>query len=177
MGRTLILIKPEALERGLAGEIISRFERVGLNLEEMKTIKPTKEIMAQHYPNDQAWIKSVGQKTIETYSKYNLDLKQDLGTEDASEIGQIIRNWLIDHLASGLIVAFILSGNHAVEAARKIVGSTIPLFAELGTIRGDFSVDSPDCSTPQKRVLYNLVHASKSIEEAKREIELWFGMN
>jgi len=78
-------------------------------------------------------------------------------------------------LTSGPVIVLILSGNHAVEVTRKIVGSTVPLFAELGSIRGDFSTDSPDCSTPEGRVLYNLVHASESIEEAKREIALWFG--
>jgi len=157
------------------GEIISRFEGVGLNLEEMKIIRPTREIIEKHYPDKQDWIRNVGSKTIDTYKKYNLDLRKDLGTEDALEIGQIIRKWLIQHLTASPVVALILSGNHAVEVTRKIVGSTVPLFAELGSIRGDFSADSPDCSTPEKRVLYNLVHTSESVEEARREITLWFG--
>ncbi len=175
MEKTLVLIKPEAMERRLVGKIISRLERVGLRLEEIKLLRPAREIVERHYPDNQSWLRKVGGKTIDTYKKYNLDLRQDLGTEEALEIGQLIRGWLIEHLTSGPVIVLILSGNHAVEVTRKIVGSTVPLFAELGSIRGDFSTDSPDCSTPEGRVLYNLVHASESIEEAKREIALWFG--
>jgi nucleoside-diphosphate kinase len=172
--KTLVLIKPDAFNRGLVGEIITRFERIGLKLMEMKITRPASELVERHYPDDQNWIRSAGQKTINTYKKYNLNLINDLGTDDALEIGILIRKWLIQHLTSGTVVAIILSGNHAIEVVRKIVGNTIPLFAELGTIRGDFSIDSPDFSTQEKRVLQNLVHASETIEEAKREISLWF---
>ncbi len=175
MEKTLVLIKPEAIKRALVGRIISRFERAGLNLREMKIIKPSREIVEKHYPDDCHWVKNVGKKTIDTYKRYNLNLKQDLGTEDPLEIGQIIRKWLMEHLTDNPVVVIILSGNHAAEVTRKMVGNTVPLFAELGSIRGDFSIDSPDCSTPEKRVLYNLVHASESAEEACREIALWFG--
>jgi nucleoside-diphosphate kinase len=72
------------------------------------------------------------------------------------------------------MIALILSGNHAVEAVRKMVGNTVPLFAEPGTIRSDFSIDSPDLSMKGKRAVQNLVHASSTIEEANREISLWF---
>ena len=172
---TRVLIKPEAIERALVGIIISRFERAGLYLEEMKILKPAREIIEKHYPDDPDWVKNVGNKTIDTYKKYNLNLKKDLGTEDPLKIGKIIRKWLMKHLALSPFFSIILSSNHAVLVSSKSVGGTIPLFAELGSIRGDFSIDSPDCSTPEKRVLYNLVHASESAEEARREINLWFG--
>jgi nucleoside-diphosphate kinase len=174
MERTLVLIKPDAFKRGLVGEIISRFERVGLKLEGMKILNATIEIVEKHYPDDKNWIRSVGKKTIDTYEKYNLNIIEDLGTNDALKIGKLVRKWLIQHLTSGPVSVLILSGNHAVEIVRKIVGNTVPIFAELGTIRGDFSIDSPDLSTREKRVLLNLVHASETIEEAKREISLWF---
>lgn len=174
MERTLVLIKPDAFKRGLVGEIISRFERVGLNLEGMKILNATIEIVEKHYPDDKNWIRSVGKKTIDTYEKYNLNIIEDLGTNDALKIGQLVRKWLIQHLTSGPVLVLILSGNHAVEMVRKIVGNTVPIFAELGTIRGDFSIDSPDLSTRERRVLQNLVHASETVEEAKREISLWF---
>jgi nucleoside-diphosphate kinase len=174
MERTLVLIKPDAFKRGLVGEIISRFERVGLKLEGMKIVNATTEIVEKHYPDDKNWIRSVGKKTIDTYEKYNLNIIEDLGTNDALKIGKLVRKWLIQHLTSGPVSVLILSGNHAVEIVRKIVGNTVPLFAELGTIRGDFSIDSPDLSAREKRVLLNLVHASETIEEAKREISLWF---
>jgi nucleoside-diphosphate kinase len=174
MERTLVLIKPDAFKRGLVGEIISRFERVGLKLEGMKILNATIEIVEKHYPDNKNWIRSVGKKTIDTYEKYNLNIIEDLGTNDALKIGKLVRKWLIQHLTSGPVSVIILSGNHAVEIVRKIVGNTVPIFAELGTIRGDFSIDSPDLSTRERRVLQNLVHASETVEEAKREISLWF---
>jgi len=174
MERTLVLIKPDAFKRGLVGEIISRFEGVGLRLEETKIVNATTEIVGKHYPDDENWIRSVGKKTVDAYKKYNLNVAEDLGTDNALEVGKLIRKWLIYQLTSGPVVALILSGNHAIEVVRKIVGNTIPLFAELGTIRGDFSIDSPDLSIKEKRALQNLVHASSSIDEAKREISLWF---
>ena len=172
--RTLVLIKPEAIQRGLVGEIIGRMERALLKIEEMKLVTPTQKIVESHYPDEEKWIQSVGRKTIDTYEKYSLNLVQDLGTENAMEIGRLIRKWLIEHLTSKPVIAMVVSGNHAVEVVRKMVGGTVPLFAGLGSIRGDFSVDSPDFSTPQKRVLQNLVHASESVQEARREISLWF---
>lgn len=174
MERTLVLVKPDAFKRGLVGEIISRFERVGLKLERMKIVNATTEIVEKQYPDDKNWLRSVGKKTIDTYEKYNLNIIKDLGTNDALKIGKLVRKWLIQHLTSGPVLVLILSGNHAVEIVRKIVGNTVPLFAELGTIRGDFSIDSPDLSTRERRVLQNLVHASETVEEAKREISLWF---
>jgi len=174
MERTLVLIKPDAVKRGLVGEIIKKFERVGLSLEEMKIVNATTEIVEQHYPDDKNWIRSVGKKTVDAYKKFNLNIAEDLGTDDALEVGNLIRRWLIHQITSGPIIAIILSGNHAIEVARKIVGNTVPLFAELGTIRGDFSIDSPDLSIKEKRALQNLVHASATIAEAKREISLWF---
>jgi nucleoside-diphosphate kinase len=174
MERTLVLIKPDALKRGFIGEIISRFERAGLKLEEIKIVNATTEIVGKHYPDDKNWIRSVGKKTVDAYKKYNLNVAEDLGTNDALEVGKLVRKWLIQHLTSGPVIALILSGNHAIEVVRKVIGNTIPLFAELGTIRGDFSIDSPDLSVKEKRALQNLVHASSTVEEAKREISLWF---
>ncbi|MCJ7789935.1 MAG: nucleoside-diphosphate kinase, partial [Candidatus Atribacteria bacterium] len=137
-------------------------------------LNATIEIVEKHYPDDKNWIRSVGKKTIDTYEKYNLNIIEDLGTNDALKIGQLVRKWLIQHLTSGPVLVLILSGNHAVEIVKKMVGNTVPLFAELGTIRGDFSIDSPDLSARERRVLLNLVHASETVEEAKREISLWF---
>jgi nucleoside-diphosphate kinase len=174
MERTLVLIKPDALKRGLVGEIISRFESMELSLEEMKIVNATRKIVEKHYSDDKNWIRSVGKKTVDAYQKYNLNIAEDLGTDDALEVGNLVRKWLIQQITSGPIIAIILSGNHAIEVVRKIAGNTIPLFAELGTIRGDFSIDSPDLATKEKRALKNLVHASSSVKEAKREISLWF---
>ncbi len=133
----------------------------------MKIVDATTEIIRQHYPDDKNWITSIGKKTVDAHKKYNLNVAEDLGTNDTLEVGKLIRKWLIQQLTSGPVFALILRGNHAIEAARKMVENTIPLFAELGTIRGDFSIK-------EKRALQNLVHAPATIEEAKREISLWF---
>lgn len=172
--RTFVLMKPEAFDRFLIGEVISRFERAGLMLEEMKKVNATTEIAEKYVPNNKNWIKSVGKKTIHTYKKYDLNVIKDLGTNDALKIGKLVRKWLTAHLTSGPVIAIIFSGNHAIESARKIVGNTVPLFAELGSIRGDFSTDTPDLSNREKRVILNLVHASETAEEAEREISIWF---
>lgn len=172
--KTLVLIKPDAFKRGLTGKIIARFERTGLKLEKMKLIKPSKDLIEQHYPEDEGWLKSIGEKTIKTYEKYSLNLIDDLGTDGALEIGKIIRKWLIKYVTSGPIIAIVISGNHAIEVVRKLVGNTVPVFAELGTIRGDYSIDSPDLADKEKRSIHNLVHASGNQQEAEKEITLWF---
>jgi nucleoside-diphosphate kinase len=173
--KTLVLVKPDAFKRGLVGRIIARFERAGLNLDEMKIIKkPLTEIVKKHYPDDKKWLRSIGRKTIDTYKKYNFALINDLSTDDALEIGKLIRKWLVQYITSGPVVAIVIRGNHAIELVRKLVGNTAPLFAELGSIRGDFSIDSPDLADKEKRAIQNLVHASGSVEEAEREISLWF---
>jgi nucleoside-diphosphate kinase len=171
---TLVLIKPDAFQRGLSGEIISRLERTGFTLKEMKLTKPSKELIEKHYPEDEEWLKSIGNKTIKTYEKYDLNIVDDIGTYDPLEVGKKIRKWLIQYVTSGPVIAMVVSGNHAVEMVRKLVGNTAPIFAELGTIRGDYSIDSPDLADREKRSIHNLVHASGNIKEAKKEIALWF---
>jgi len=171
---TLVLIKPDAFKRHLTGEIIAKFERVGLDIKKMKLIEPDKELIEKHYPDDETWLKLIGEKTISTYKKYRKSLIDDLGTENALEIGKIIRKWLLEYISSGPVVAIVISGNHAIEIVRKLIGNTVPIFADLGTVRGDYSVDSPDLANREKRSLFNLVHASGNSQEAEKEITLWF---
>jgi nucleoside-diphosphate kinase len=173
--RTLVLIKPDAVKRKLIGKIISRFEQVDLTIEEMKLInKPAFNTVAKHYPEKKEWLQLIGQKTIESYQKYNFDLKKDLGTEDTLQIGKQVRKWLIEYITEGPIIAIIITGNHAIEVVRKMIGHTAPIFADLGTIRGDFSIDSAEFADKEGRAIYNLVHASGNSEEAIEEITLWF---
>ncbi|MFB6469859.1 MAG: nucleoside-diphosphate kinase [Vulcanisaeta sp. AZ3] len=172
--RTLVIIKPDAVKRGLIGEIISRFERVGLRIVAMKMIRLSKEEAAKFYPNDESWLRSVGSKSLKSYAELGKDPKVDLGTDDPVEIGKIIRGWLADYLSMGPVVAMVLEGNRAVEVVRKIVGATTPYSANPGTIRGDFSTDSPELANLEKRALFNLVHASDSPKEAEREIRFFF---
>ena len=174
MEKTFALIKPDGVERGLIGEIISRFERVGLKVEALRMTKATKEIAAKLYPDKKDWLETVGGKLLQTCQKYEVNVMDELGTNDLLELGKLVRKWLIEYVTSGPVVPMILSGNRAVEATRKIIGDTNPLFAQPGTIRGDFSVDSADLANLSERAIYNIIHASGSPEEAEYEASLWF---
>lgn len=174
--KTAVIIKPDGVKRGLVGEIIGRIEQRGLKIIALKMIWATKEEMDTHYPKDKEWITNLGRNTARAYQEYKIPrtLKQDYGTDDLYEIGTMVRQWLITFMTSGPLVKMIVSGLHAIDMVRKIVGPTIPSFAEMGTIRGDFSVDSPALANAENRAVHNLVHASGNSEEAENEIKLWF---
>lgn len=172
--RTVVVFKPDAVERGLVGDILSRFERPGLRIVGSKTLTVTREFVALHYPDKADFLRSMGMKTLENYAEYGLDPIKELGTDDPVEIGGRIRQWNMDFLSKGPVIAFVLEGNHAVANVRRLVGKTIPSAADAGTIRGDYSIDSSILANREKRAVRNLVHASGTIEEAKEEIKLWF---
>lgn len=170
-----MLIKPDAVQRGLIGEVLSRFERMGLKVVAMKLVSVPKELAQKHYPESRtALLEGIGQKTLETYAKYGRDPKEELGTMDALAIGRMVNRWNIDFITSGPVVAILLEGLHAIDNVRLAAGNTIPTFAQPGTIRGDFSLDSPALANAKKRAVRNLLHASGNPEEAKYEAELWF---
>ncbi len=172
--RTFMLVKPDGVKRGLIGEIINRIERRGLKVIAIKMTTPSEEHARRHYPAPEEWCRLVGVKTLESYEKYGKDPMESLGTTDKVEIGKIINEWNIDYLTSGPVVAMVVEGVHAIDMVRKIVGKTFPSFADPGTIRGDFSVDSPNLANDQKRAVRNLIHASGDPEEAVNEMGLWF---
>lgn len=175
MEQTLIVLKPDAVTRGLIGEIIDRFERVGLKIVAAKMIRADDELAGKHYPADrESWLRGMGEKTLEDYKKFKVDPKKLLGTSDTLEIGKMIRGWLIKYITSGPVLALILEGPHAVELVRKICGHTLPLNSPPGTIRGDLAYDSSFLANTGKRAIKNLIHASGSLEEATYEIPLWF---
>lgn len=173
--RTVVLIKPDGVKRGLTGEILSRFERMGLKVVALKMVWADAALAKQHYPESRTeLLQGIGRKTLETYEKYGRDPKEDLGTKDALEIGRMVNHWNIDFITSGPVVAILLEGLHAIDNVRLAVGNTLPTFAQPGTIRGDYSVDSPALANERKRAVRNLVHASGNLEEAKYEAQLWF---
>lgn len=171
------MVKPDGVRRGLTGEIIRRVEQRGLKIIAMQMFQPTHDQMDNHYPKDEAWIRRVGQKTLTTYAKYGYDAKTELGTEDDLEIGKMVRGWLIDFMVSAPLVKMVVEGVHAVDMVRKLCGATMPSAAEMGTIRGDFSVDSAASANKEKRAVFNLVHASETQEEAAHEISHWFSVD
>jgi len=172
--RTVVLVKPEGVMRGLVGEIISRFEKSGLKIVALKMVRPTREHVDEHYPSYNEWFESVGSRTKTFFQGKNIDVKEYFGTDDDIKIGRQVKGWLADHLTSGPVVAFIAEGMHAITVVRKIVGHTYPVEALPGTIRGDFSVDTPSAANVEKRAVKNIVHASGNEEEASHEIEHWF---
>lgn len=172
--RTVVLIKPDGVKRGLIGEIISRIEKRGLKIIAISMIKPTREQINEHYPKDPSWIGRLGEKSLATYAKYGWDPKKEMGTKDPMKIGLSVRDWILDFMTSGPMVKISVEGIHAVDMMRKLVGNSIPALAEMGTIRGDFSVDSAALANKNKRAVHNLVHASETPEESAHELEFWF---
>lgn len=172
--RTFVMIKPDGVRRNLVGEIISIFERVGLKIAALKMMRPTKELVFKHYPEDEGWFSEVGEKTIDGYKELGLDVKNEFGSDDSIEIGRMVKEWLIDFISSGNVVAMVLEGNAAVKNVRRLCGNTFPIFADPGSIRGRYSLESPDSANAEKRPVQNLVHASGKPEEAKYEISIWF---
>lgn len=171
--KTLVIIKPDGIERSLVGEIISRYERVGLKLAAMKMMVPTAELIEKHYTLDPEWMRLAGEKSIKNAKEKG---HKPL-SEDALETGSIVLNSLKKYLTSGPVIAMVWEGMHAVLIVRKIVGSTEPLSSDVGTIRGDYVIDSYQASNHEGRAIRNLVHASSSVKEAEDEIRHWFPMN
>lgn len=172
---TYVMIKPDGVRKGLTGEVIRRFEQRDLKIVALEMFMPEHDLIDNHYPKDEAWITRLGQKTLSTYEKYGYDAMKDFGTKDAEKIGPEIRKWLIDYMTSAPLVKMVVKGVHAVDVVRKIAGPTMPYLAEMGTIRGDFSIDSPALANMEKRAVMNIVHCSETPEEAKHEIKHWFG--
>lgn len=172
--QTVMLVKPDGVRRGLIGECIKRVEQRGLKVIALKMVMASEEQARKHYPGTDQWLSGMGQKTLETYAKYNKDPMKELGTADPLEIGKMIYDWNVELFMSGPVVAMLISGIHAIDMVRKIVGKTIPAFAEMGTIRGDYSVDSPALANEGKRAVRNIVHASGDLVEAAHEVTHWF---
>ena len=173
--QTFVLIKPDGVQKGLIGEIVKRFEQRGLKIVALEMFQPTVEQIDLHYPKDEAWITRLGEKSLSTYKKYDIDPKPLVGSDDPAKIGPLVRGWVVDYMTSGPLVRMIVQGLHAVDMVRKIAGDTLPYRADMGTIRGDFSNDSPALANSEKRAVMNLIHASETPEEAKHEINHWFG--
>ena len=172
--KTVMLIKPDGVKRGLIGECIRRIEQRGLKVIALKMVMVSQEQARKHYPGTEQWLRGMGEKTLQTYAKYNKDPIKELGTDDPLKLGNKIYDWNVELFMSGPIVAILISGIHAIDMVRKIVGKTFPAFAEMGTIRGDYSVDSPTLANEAKRAVRNIVHASGDSVEATHEVTHWF---
>ncbi len=168
------MVKPDGVRKGLIGEVIKRFEQHDLKIIALEMFQPEFDQIDNHYPKKEEWITRLGEKTKTTYEKYGYDLLEDFGTDDTSKIGPEVRKWLVDYMLSAPLVKMIVQGVHAVDVVRKLAGDTLPYKAAVGTIRGDFSIDSPALANKEKRAVANIIHCSEIPEEAEHEIKHWF---
>jgi len=161
--QTLILIKPDGVQKQLIGEIVKRFEQAKLRICGMKMVWPDQELAKKHYPLDEEWAKEAFRKTKETAEVE----KRELNFSDHMDFAQTLQGWLVNLITESPVIAMVIKGPN--------VGSTEPSKAPTGTIRGDFaSEESYKVANSVGRALRNLVHASDSIENAKRELDIWF---
>lgn len=145
--KTLVVFKPDALQRGLVGEILTRFERVGLKLVGTKMVAPDREHYHQHY-------EGIGK----------LQTRRGDHTMDIT----------LDFMSQGPVVAMVFEGVEAIDLVRKLVGSTEPKSSAPGTIRGDYSHMSYGHADETGKGIPNLIHASADAEEAVQEVAHWF---
>jgi nucleoside-diphosphate kinase len=173
--QTFAMIKPDGVARGLIGEILVRIEKAGLKVVAMKMVYASKEQIIAHYPmSDQSWVDRLGDKGLGTFEDLGLDAIEHLGTNDRSVVGQRVAESLVGYMTSGPVVCMVIEGLQALDMVRKLAGHTLPFKAAVGTIRGDFSVDTPAIANAEGRAIHNLFHASENPSEAANEIKLWF---
>ena len=170
---TLVIIKNKTIERGLVGEIIKKFEDVGLKIVAMRMEKPSKKIALEHYKENKQWNERVGKKAVAAFRNTSEAIK-NLGSDDPIKIGKAIYNWSVNQLKGEEVIVMALKGVNAVNKVMAITGPSDPSNADLSTIRGQFSCDSFVSSNLEKRALYNVVHRSGSAKEAKYELKVWF---
>jgi len=162
--RTLVIIKPDGVQRNLIGEVIQRYEKVGLKLVGTKMLVPTDDQAKKHYTTDPDWVEKTGKKVLEIANKEGNSIEE----------GEKILKRLSRYITAGPIVCMVWEGVHAVEVVRKITGGTEPKTSDVGTIRGDYVIDSYELANIDDRSVRNIVHASGTVEEAKIEIDHWF---
>ncbi len=168
--KTLVIIKPDGVQRTLIGEVIGRIERVGFKLIALKFALPSKEKVAEHYTIDPEWVEKTGQKALEADVRNG----KDVTGIDALTHGGTILHKLQNYMTSGPVVIMVWQGAHVVDVVRKLVGSTEPKTSDVGTIRGDFVHDSYEISNIEGRSVRNVLHASSSTDDAEKEIKVWF---
>lgn len=172
--RALLIIKPDGVQRGLLGKIVSRFEQVGLKIIGLKFEMADEKKVIVHYPETDVWFRKVGERTLTNYAKKRLDAKKVFNTNDAIQIGRTVKKWLITYFQESPVLIMALESYDCIEICRKLSGNTIPVLAAPGTIRGDFSHDTIDLANEQNRPLRNIIHASDTIEDGEKEIKVWF---
>jgi nucleoside-diphosphate kinase len=166
--RTFVIIKPDGVQRSFIGEIIGRIERTGLKIVAMKMMVPSEDQCWKHYDKDDEWFLKKGTKIVEDRKARGAEVKKS-----ALEYGKDIIGRLSRFMTAGPVVAMVIEGNRSVGIVKKLVGETEPLTSDVGTIRGDLTLDSYPLADADERAVRNLIHCSDKPEEAEREISLW----
>lgn len=164
-----MILKPDAIQRSLVGEILKRFERTGLKFVAMKFFVPAAATTWTHYGKNDEWFLKKGTRIVEERTKNNMPIEKE-----AIDYGKDIIQGCVDLFTCGPVLGLVIEGNQSVVIIKKLVGGTEPTTSDVGTIRGDFTVDSYEVAGIDSRAVRNLVHCSDSVEEAEREIKLWF---
>jgi nucleoside-diphosphate kinase len=133
-------------------------------------VLPDEKMVVKHYTVDPDWIRKVGEKSILSYEKKGLEAPY----KNPEDCGRAVLERLKKYMTSGPVIVMVWQGNKAVGIVRKLTGGTEPLTSDVGTIRGDFTIDSYDMSDLDDRAIRNLIHASGSVDEAEKEIAIWF---
>jgi len=167
--RTFVILKPDTVQRSLMGEVIKRFEQTGLKCTAMKMFVADEERLFKHYNKDEAWFKEKGERIVKDLEAQGRPVERE-----AVEYGKDIIRANANYMSASPVVAMIWEGNQAVAVIKKIVGSTEPATSDVGTIRGDYTVDSYSHASFEDRAVRNLIHCSDEVSEAEREITLWF---
>mgnify|MGYP003983925999 CR=1 FL=1 len=167
--KTFVIIKPDGVQRSLIGDVISRFERVGLKLVYMKfELLSDEQKIWDHYGKDDAWFQKKGDGIVENRKAAGLPIDKE-----AIEYGRDIIGALVNYMKAGPVVVMVWEGNESVAVVKKLVGGTEPTTSDVGTIRGDLTLDSYQIANLGERAVRNLMHCSDEAEEALREIKLW----
>src|SRR3972149_4161609 len=170
--QTLVIIKPDGEQRSLMGEIIKRIERTGLKFAAVKFSVPQAEQCWKHYNKNDEWFMAKGTRIVADRTAHGMPIEKE-----PMEYGKDIIQSNVDFFTSGPVLAFVIEGNQSVAIVKKIVGGTEPTTSDVGTIRGDFTVDSYALSSLDNRAVRNLVHIPDRQEESERAIPLWFNEN
>ena len=167
--RTFVILKPDTVQRSLMGEVIKRFERTGLKCTAMKMFMADEARLLQHYNKDDAWFLKKGTRIVEEMQTQGRSVEKE-----PIEYGKDIIRTIVHYMEAAPVVALVFEGNESVAVVTKLVGTTEPKTSDVGTIRGDFTVDSYSHSSYENRSVRNLIHCSESPAEAEREIAIWF---
>jgi nucleoside-diphosphate kinase len=167
--RTFIILKPDTVQRSLMGEVTKRFEQTGLKCTAIKMFMADETRLLKHYDKSEEWFLKKGTNIVDDLKTQGLPVEKE-----AIEYGRDIIRTVVKYMTAGPVVAMIWEGNQSVAVVKKIVGTTEPAVSDVGTLRGDYTIDSYGHASFENRAVRNLIHCSDAVDEAEREIAIWF---